>query len=131
MMTWRWVALGAVVSLCVGFLIYSAASGSTEYYRTVAEVKSAGAAEGEVRMLGVVGPDVQHVDGGLEVHFTAQQGNQDIPVVYRGVVPDIFQPGISVVVDGKLGADGRFVADQLLTKCPSRFQTSAQKRQLG
>jgi cytochrome c-type biogenesis protein CcmE len=127
---WAWVACTLAVGAAVAYLLQAAASGSTEYYQTVAEVRSGHAPRGEVRMLGVVGPDIQRSDGGLQVRFTASQDGASIPVVYRGAVPDIFQPGISVVVDGQVGPDGVFVARQLLTKCPSRFQTSAQPRQL-
>lgn len=48
------------------------------------------------------------------------------PVVYRGLVPDTFQPGIEVVVKGTYGTDGVFVAehDALTTLCPSKFQSA-------
>ena len=46
-----------------------------------------------------------------------------IPVEYTGTLPDIFRPGITVVVEGRLGADGVFHARTLLAKCPSRFAT--------
>lgn len=124
-----WILAALAVVGAIVYLVQVAASGSTEYYKTVAEVRS-GHVRGEVRMLGVVGPEVQRSDGGLQLRFTASQDGASIPVLYRGPVPDIFQPGISVVVDGQVNSDGVFVARQLLTKCPSRFQTAAPKRQL-
>jgi cytochrome c-type biogenesis protein CcmE len=45
-------------------------------------------------------------------------------VDYKGSLPDIFKPGITVVAEGKLGADGVFHARALLAKCPSRFWTA-------
>ena len=43
-----------------------------------------------------------------------------LPVVYKGLVPDIFAPGIQVVVEGHY-VNGVFEASTLLAKCPSKF----------
>ena len=111
-------ALAAVIAACVGYLVYTATAGSAEYYQTIPEVKAHPQA-GVVRVLGAVGPDVRR-EGDL-VDFTATDGTQQLPVEYRGTVPDIFQPGIQVVVEGQQGKDGVFHARTLLAKCPSRF----------
>ena len=42
---------------------------------------------------------------------------------YGGVVPDVFKPGIQVVVEGHL-TNGLFKASSLLAKCPSKFQSA-------
>jgi cytochrome c-type biogenesis protein CcmE len=47
-----------------------------------------------------------------------------LPVVYKGIVPDIFAPGIQVVVEGRLNGSGTMEATTLLAKCPSRFTSS-------
>ena len=44
------------------------------------------------------------------------------PVVFYGVVPGNFDQAKSVVLKGKPGDDGVFVADQMLVKCPSKYQ---------
>lgn len=44
------------------------------------------------------------------------------PVVYYGVVPGNFDQAKSVVLKGKPGTDGAFVAEQMLVKCPSKYQ---------
>jgi cytochrome c-type biogenesis protein CcmE len=67
---------------------------------------------------------VQKTDGGLHVTFTERDTTASMPVDYRGTLPDIFRPGITVVAEGKLGADGVFHARTLLAKCPSRFSTT-------
>jgi cytochrome c-type biogenesis protein CcmE len=118
----RWVLPAAVVAACVGYLIYSASGGTTEYYLTVSEL-STHAAAGDVRVAGVVQDDVHKSDGGLHVTFTETDKTASIPVDYTGALPDIFQPGITVVAEGRLGADGVFHARTLLAKCPSRFST--------
>jgi cytochrome c-type biogenesis protein CcmE len=118
----RWGIPGLVVAGCVGYLIYSASGGASEYYMTVSELRSHAPA-GNVRVAGVVQDDVQKTDGGLHVTFTEQDQTATMPVEYSGTLPDIFRPGITVVAEGKLGADGVFHAQTLLAKCPSRFST--------
>ena len=45
-----------------------------------------------------------------------------LPVVYYGVVPGNFDQATSVVLKGKMGEQGAFVADRMLVKCPSKYQ---------
>ena len=117
----RWGLPAAVVVACVGYLIYSASGGATEYYLTVSELR-ASSPPGVVRVAGVVQDDVRKSDE-LHVSFTEKDGSASMPVEYAGTLPDIFKPGITVVVEGNLGADGVFHARTLLAKCPSRFST--------
>jgi cytochrome c-type biogenesis protein CcmE len=122
MLLLRWGLPGLVVAGCVGYLIFSASGGSAEYYLTVSELRAQTHA-GDVRVAGVVQDDVSKSDGGLHVTFTEKDGTASMPVDYSGPLPDIFKPGITVVVEGKLGGDGVFHARTLLAKCPSRFST--------
>ncbi|HVD46163.1 MAG TPA: cytochrome c maturation protein CcmE [Candidatus Limnocylindria bacterium] len=119
----KWVGLGVVVAACVGYLVYSAAGGASEYYLTVSELRSQ-TPPGEVRVAGVVQNDIQRSEGGLQVRFTEKDGTASMAVEYHGTLPDIFQPGITVVAEGRLGADGVFHARNVLAKCPSRFSTT-------
>ena len=118
----KWVLPALVVAGCVGYLIY-ASGGSAEYYLTVTELRSY-TGSGDVRVAGVVQDDIQKGEGGLHVTFTEKDGSASMPVEYSGTLPDIFKPGITVVVEGKLGSDGVFHARTLLAKCPSRFSTT-------
>jgi cytochrome c-type biogenesis protein CcmE len=119
----KWAALFAVVAACVGYLVYSASGGSAEYYLTVSELRSH-ATSSDVRVAGVVQADVQRSDGGLQVRFTEKDATAAVVVDYHGTLPDIFQPGITVVAEGRLGSDGIFHARTVLAKCPSRFSTA-------
>ena len=119
----RWSIPALVVAACVGYLIFAASGGTTEYYLTVSELRSHTGA-GDVRVAGVVQSDVVKSDGGLRVTFTEKDGTASVPVDYSGALPDIFKPGITVVAEGKLGSDGVFHATTLLAKCPSRFSTT-------
>jgi cytochrome c-type biogenesis protein CcmE len=53
---------------------------------------------------------------GLTVHFRVTDTAKTIPVVYRGILPDLFKEGKGVVAQGKLGPDGKFTASEVLAK---------------
>ena len=53
---------------------------------------------------------------GLTVHFTVTDTAASIPVVYKGILPDLFKEGRGCVAQGKIGADGVFQAEQVLAK---------------
>ena len=53
---------------------------------------------------------------GLNVQFTVTDTVANIPVVYNGILPDLFKEGRGCVAQGKIGADGVFHADQVLAK---------------
>ena len=53
---------------------------------------------------------------GLTVRFTVTDTAQSIPVVYKGILPDLFKEGKGCVAQGKIEADGVFYADQVLAK---------------
>lgn len=53
---------------------------------------------------------------GLTVRFVITDTVNKIPVSYKGILPDLFKEGKGAVVQGKLGQDGQFVADQVLAK---------------
>jgi cytochrome c-type biogenesis protein CcmE len=53
---------------------------------------------------------------GLTVKFTVTDTAANIPVVYKGILPDLFKEGRGCVAQGKLGSDGVFLADQVLAK---------------
>ncbi len=52
----------------------------------------------------------------LTVHFRVTDTAQTIPVVYTGILPDLFREGKGVVAQGKLDADGTFRASEVLAK---------------
>jgi cytochrome c-type biogenesis protein CcmE len=119
----RWALPVLVVAGCAAYLVYTATGTSAEYYETVSEARAHPTA-GDVRVLGVVQDGIQRSNGGLDIRFVEAEGGQSMPVVYHGTVPDIFRPGISVVVEGRMGPDGVFHARTLLAKCPSRFSST-------
>ncbi len=53
---------------------------------------------------------------GLTVAFRITDLSESVPVVYKGILPDLFREGQGVVTEGTLGADGVFVASEVLAK---------------
>ncbi len=53
---------------------------------------------------------------GLTVNFVVTDTAKTIPVVYNGILPDLFKEGKGVVAQGKLTNDGVFHADEVLAK---------------
>jgi cytochrome c-type biogenesis protein CcmE len=53
---------------------------------------------------------------GQEVRFIVTDTHKTLPVVYRGLLPDLFREGQGVVAEGTLGADGVFTAREVLAK---------------
>ena len=69
------------------------------------------------RIGGLVQEGTLQRDGdGLTVRFTVTDTAASIPVVYKGILPDLFKEGRGCVAQGKIGADGVFQADQVLAK---------------
>jgi cytochrome c-type biogenesis protein CcmE len=114
------VALSVAAVLAVFLLYTSIAGGGTPSLRP----SQLQGHQGRVSLLGqVVGSTSGDAHaGGLRFRLRDVKGTATVPVVYRGSVPDPFQPGRDVVVDGRL-RNGVFVAvpNTLVTKCPSKY----------
>lgn len=65
------------------------------------------------------------------LEFKLEDSNGEIlPVEYRGVIPGNFDQATSIVAIGRYEG-GKFAADQLLVKCPSKYQTEAEQKKGG
>ena len=118
----RVMAVALVVIAAIGYLIITGFQSTTVYYLTVSELRARGPSGQAVRVAGVVQPNsIQRSATDATVRFTIADNGGTLPVVYRGVVPDIFGPGIQVVVEGHYSTAGVFEASTLLAKCPSKF----------
>lgn len=59
---------------------------------------------------------VKRENDGLTVRFSVTDTAKSIPIVYKGILPDLFKEGRGCVAQGNLGNDGVFYADQVLAK---------------
>ena len=92
------------------------------YFYTPAEIALGKAAEGQAIRLGgmVERGSVQRQTDGVTVRFVVTDGQARTPVVYRGIVPDLFREGSGAVAEGRL-EKGTFVADTILAKHDERY----------
>jgi len=121
----RFLIAGLVIVAAIGYMIYAAIESGSEYYATTTELASMGdKAIGQQMKIGgqVLDGTAQWDRGANSVSFTLTDGAKNLPVTYTGTVPDTFQPGNGVVLEGKLGADGKFQANSMLTKCASKYE---------
>ncbi len=92
------------------------------YFYTPADIAAGKAHDGEAMRLGgmVEKGSIQHEPDGVTIHFVVTDGKAVTPVVFRGIVPDLFHEGSGAVAEGRL--QGRtFVADQILAKHDERY----------
>ena len=93
------------------------------YFYTPADIAAAGrAVEGKAMRLGgmVQQGSVQRDADGVTVRFTVTDGDATTPVIYRGIVPDLFKEGSGVVAEGVM-RQGTFLADNILAKHDERY----------
>lgn len=123
---WSFLLAGLVILAAVAYLIYANTQTNAAYDMTVSELKQCtGCATQAVRVEGIVQKgSIARNDATSQIAFVISDGKQSLPVVYTGVVPDIFNGGIQVVVEGHYNGQGAFQAQTLLTKCPSKFSAA-------
>ena len=117
---------GAIIVLAVGYLIVSSIGGSTAYYLTVEEVKTEGPSERTVRVAGnVIGETIEWNAQELMLRFNIADASGSLAVIYNGPRPDMLRDGAEAVVEGRYIEDGSFEANNLLLKCPSKYEGAA------
>jgi cytochrome c-type biogenesis protein CcmE len=93
------------------------------YFVTPTDIAAGKAAPDKAMRLGgmvVKGSLIRDPDG-LTIRFTVSDTKAETPVVYRGITPDLFREGSGVVAEGRLDANGLFVADHILAKHDERY----------
>lgn len=93
------------------------------YYYTPTELVDGRANDGRgVRIGGMVDKgSFKRAPGSLEARFVITDFKHDIPVVYTGVLPDLFREGQGVICRGKIGADGTLIAEEVLAKHDEKY----------
>lgn len=100
------------------WLVLSAFQQNMVFFFTPTQVFSGEAPKGRSFRIGGMVEDgsVKRQADGVTVGFVVTDNAQKIPVTYKGILPDLFKEGKGVVAQGKLGADGGFVAEEVLAK---------------
>ncbi len=141
---------GLLILAAVVYLIVSSTQANAEYFMTINELKAKGSADigKNLRVSGaVVGDSIQYdpktltlsfevanvpadqkqidAEGGLAAVLHAaviDSSRARVQVVYTGPKPDLLKNEAQAIMTGHLGSDGIFHADELLLKCPTKYQ---------
>lgn len=114
-----------IVVVVVGYLFYSGFRGSMIYYYKVGEIltQKESLINKGIRLSGkVLEGSINYDTKTLQLDFTAFEEGAQIPVRYKGVIPDTFKEGQEVVLEGRLSSAGVFEATNILIKCPSKYE---------
>ncbi len=111
------IGLAGIVLVAAVALVLFALSDRIVFFNSPSDIlANPPATDQRIRLGGLVAPGtVQRGEGGV-VRFDVTDGGAAVPVVFRGIVPDLFGEGLGVVTEGTLGPDGVFVADTVLAK---------------
>ena len=109
---------------CLAWLGYGE---SKTYYQTIAEVETlrGTAAAHRMRVGGTVQPgSIHHVTGRTD--FVLLGEGKSLAVTYTGneTLPDSFIDNSQALVEGRLGPDGKFVAEHVQAKCASKYESA-------
>ena len=121
-----------VVGACVVYLLSQSFGEQMVYAKYVDEmVRDQRELAGRtVRLEGMVDDgSIENRPGTLEYRFRLSKGGKTLPIHYTGIVPDTFREGIGVVAQGRLTRRGVFEADQVIAKCPSKYEMEAKSKQ--
>lgn len=146
----KFILGGALILAAVVYLIVSSTQANAQYFLTIEELNAKGESVvgKNVRVSGaVLGETIEYDPQSLTLKFTvahvtgdnaeieAQGGLAEvlyqatidpnrprIRVVYNGPKPDLLRNEAQAIMTGKMGEDGIFYADELLLKCPTRYE---------
>jgi cytochrome c-type biogenesis protein CcmE len=146
----KFIIGGLLILAAIIYLIVSATQANTEYFMTVNELESKGSTlvGRSLRISGaVVGISIQYdpkmmnltfdiahvpgdnaaieMDGGLAAVLhkaVADPTRTRLAIIYNGPKPDLLRDEAQAIITGHLGEDGFFYADELLLKCPTKYQ---------
>ncbi|MDZ5698352.1 cytochrome c maturation protein CcmE [Chelativorans sp. M5D2P16] len=106
----------AFLALAAGLTFYALGQ-QTSYFYMPSDLLSQSAVAGERIRLGGLVEEGSIVRGeGTRVRFSVTDHGNSVPVVYDGILPDLFREEQGVVTEGVIGADGTFLADTVLAK---------------
>jgi cytochrome c-type biogenesis protein CcmE len=112
------VGLAAIGLLVATVLTLRAFQENMMFYVEISEVAAGNVPEHRNFRVGglVVENSVKRAAGALDIEFTLTDTVNELPIVYSGVLPDLFREGQGIIAHGRLDEQGRFVADTVLAK---------------
>lgn len=150
---------GLLIAAAIIYLIVSSTKASAQYFMTIEELsaKDSSASGREVRVSGaVLGDTIQYDPETLTLTFTVAHipgSNKEIEAegglaaslhyavidpdrarlqaVYVGPKPDLLRDEAQAIMTGRLGEDGVFYAEELLLKCPTKYEEAVPEQAGG
>ncbi|MDE2133593.1 MAG: cytochrome c maturation protein CcmE [Alphaproteobacteria bacterium] len=103
-------------------LVVAALKDNVLYFYSPSDVYAKHVAAGVAfRIGGLVEKHSVHKGRGTEIRFAVTDGQKDVPVDFKGVLPALFREGQGVVAAGRLNSSGLFEADQVLAKHDEKY----------
>ena len=112
------IVAGLAILGIAATLVLSAFRSNLVFFFTPTQVVEHEAPQGRNFRIGglVEKGSVQRQPDGVTVRFVVTDTAKSVPVAFTGILPDLFKEGKGVVAQGKLGADGVFLASEVLAK---------------
>ena len=113
-----WIGAGVLVLAAAVGLVLNAFQSNLVFFFSPTDVVENRAPQGRAFRIGglVEEKSLTRASDGLTVRFNVTDTAKTIPVVYTGILPDLFKEGKGVVAQGKIGPDGVFRATEVLAK---------------
>ncbi len=128
------ISIAVVAAALVAWLVVSALNknGGLNFSYTPSDIYDKKAPQGQTFRVGglVVEHSVKREGDGLTVRFELTDTVRSMPVLYKGILPDLFKEGKGAVAQGKLEADGIFHADEVLAKHDENYMPPEAKQAL-
>lgn len=112
------IVVGVAILGLIATLVLNALNSNIALYVSPSDVVAGKQPADKVfRIGGIVKPDsVSREADGVTVSFVVTDTAANVPVHYKGILPDLFKEGKGVVAQGKLNASGTFIAHEVLAK---------------
>lgn len=112
------LVIALVVLIGAGLLAAWALRNQASYFYVPSDIASSPPETGRAIRLGgmVQTGSIQRAADGVTIDFIVGDGTATVPVRFTGIAPDLFVEGSGVVAEGSMGADGTFIATNLLAK---------------
>ena len=124
------IVAALVVIGIAALLILNALNSNIALYVTPSDVAAGKAPQGQAFRIGGMVKEGSVKRDDLTVHFVITDLVKDIPVSYTGILPDLFKEGKGAVIQGRLNANGEFVASEVLAKHDENYMPPEAKHAL-
>ena len=111
-----WIGAGVALLAVAVALVLNAFQSNLVFFHSPTDVVENRAPQGRPFRIGGLVEERSVRRDGLTVRFNVTDTAKTIPVLYTGILPDLFREGKGVVAQGRLGADGVFTASEVLAK---------------